>query len=59
MKKKYNKPLTKISTVRNEMSFCGSGIVPTKKVETNGHEINEVKQETVDAWNSTEWETTN
>lgn len=24
MKKKYNKPLTKISTVRNEMSFCGS-----------------------------------
>lgn len=59
MKKKYNKPLINITTVRNEMGFCSSGMVNTKKIETTGHEINEVKEETVNAWNDTEWETTN
>ncbi len=56
MKKKYNKPLTKNTTVRNQHNFCGSGVVTTKKIETTGHEINEVKEETVNAWNDTEWQ---
>lgn len=31
MKKKYNKPLTAITMVRNEMGFCSSVMTPTNQ----------------------------
>lgn len=58
MKKKYNKPLTKISTVRNEMSFCGSVVqtTPTSNIETRGHERTE-KDLSNESWNDGNWDT--
>lgn len=39
MKKKYNKPLINITTVRNEMGFCGSIVKdPGGNVVSEGHQ---------------------
>ncbi len=62
MKKKYNKPLTTTTVVRQQMNFCGSIVKdPGGAVETRGHERVEMDSDTKgfnsigDDWASNGW----
>lgn len=59
MKKIYDKPLTNITTVRNQHTFCSSVVqtAPKSNVETRGHERTE-KDVTNETWNDGNWDTT-
>lgn len=64
MKKKYNKPLINITTVRNEMGFCGSIVnEPKGAVKSEGHAINEIDLGSTNTdgsqdyeWNNGQWD---